>query len=352
MPPLPSLLGIPLEVRAMIILLAAQAPQSTLPDPGELHSQLRRTLDRAPLAYSHREQTRRVLFPAHPAANPALPLLLANRQLHDETLDTLRRAFPASSRPSVVYTADIVYLTDYTLWPTWLSVPARAPHVDTVHAQFRIFGCPAAHRLDEPPRGMFSGGAGGPPPVVWPFYHLLVGSMTSGRHAPCGLPFAANRLVLDFLPAPQPGGLLPLGRVVGFGRAAANAGGPLPPENVSEGFGLRRALEAQCRGDPGIEAAARLMTFVVNQLEHLSRLNDSVFEYGKKLHENIGVIEVRLDGKLHETIDLGQCLANMQPWTPSYARDKWNASFLPWRREVLARRRELGMAAQDSPTLS
>jgi len=43
--PPPPLLGIPFEVRAMIILLVALAPQSAAPDPGDLHEQHRRTLE-------------------------------------------------------------------------------------------------------------------------------------------------------------------------------------------------------------------------------------------------------------------------------------------------------------------
>ena len=113
----------------MIILLVALAPQSAAPDPGDLHGQHRRTLeDTATGAW---REAHRVMFPADPTPNPTLPLLLTSRQLHDETLDTLRSAF-AVARPS--YTADTVYLKDCTLWPTRLSVPVRASHVDTVRA--------------------------------------------------------------------------------------------------------------------------------------------------------------------------------------------------------------------------
>jgi len=324
----------------MIILQVVLAPQSAPPSPGELHGQSRRALDKT--ATGAGQETHRVLFQAGPAENPALSLLLTNHQLHAETLDTVRRAF-AETTPS--YTTDIVYLKDQTLWPTWLSVPLRASHVDTVHAQFRIFDCPDDLRLKEPPRGMFSGGCGGPPPISWPFYHLLVGSIVSGSHGPCGLPFTMKRLVLDFPPATEDD-LLPLGRVV---ETRWSHSPDEIWEEVFDYFSLDDAFNAQCLDNPRLEPAARLIRFVHNMLEFLARLTSDGFFYGRYLHENIGIIELRLDGEVYKTLDLGYHLANVRRWgsdSESFSRRQWYGNFLPWESGVKARRRELGMPAQ------
>lgn len=187
-----------------------------------------------------------------------------------------------------------------------LSVPVRASHVDTVRAQFRIFDRPDGLRLEEEtPLGIFGGLAGGLPSIVWPFYHLLVGSMVSGSHGPCGLAFTTNRLVLDFLPASETN-LLPLGPVVSgrFGRM----------DELRDFFphdkNMDSSSKARCLDNPGMETAARLMRFVWMKLQSLDRLNE--FDLGKRLHENIGVIEVRLDGKLYKTLDLGYWLAHAE----------------------------------------
>jgi len=347
MPPQASLLGIPLEVRTMIILDVAFSPISSPPKVSDLNTQGRRTLQAK--ATGAWEESRRVLFPARPAANPCLSLLLTNRRLRDETLDALRRA--AATKP-LTYTADIVYIkNDCTLYPTWLSVPARAEHVDTIYAQFRIFNRPESTggyvQLDKDPhRGMFSIGCGAPPAIVWPFYHLLVGILTSGTHGPCGAAFTVKKLILDFLPpaADEVDGLLPLGKR----RRRVRAGNPGGPETrVDEYFGLPDELKGRCMGDPRKEAAAMLMCFVHQRLWYLAQLSAHTFEYGKRLHEHIGVVEVRLDGEAYANIDLGQLLANVKRWgtdESSYSSKKWCDNFVPWKPVVVARRQGLGMS--------
>ena len=105
-----------------------------------------------------------------------------------------------------------------------------------------------------------------------------------------------------------------------------------------------------------MEIAARLMRFVWMKLQSLTRLNE--FDLGKRLHENIGVIGVRLDGKLYKTLDLGYWLAHVesrlaavegwdQSTSPRTSRDKLRASFRLWKLEVEARRRELGMSVDE-----
>jgi len=84
-------------------------------------------------------------------------------------------------------------------------------------------------------------------------------------------------------------------------------------------------------------------------LEFLARLTSDGFFYGRYLHENIGIIELRLDGEVCKTLDLGYHLANVRRWgsdSESFSRRQWYGNFLPWESGVKARRRELGMPVQ------
>jgi len=347
MSPSASLVGIPFELRAMVIQLVLLAPQSDPPKPDELSKQQRRPLDAT--GYMG-ELARRVWFPSEPATNPALSLLLTNRQLYDETLDMLQRASKAITSPS--YTADIIYLNDGTLWPTWLSTPFRASHADTVHVQFRIFQPPDDLRPGgQPPRRLFNGNS-----FMWSLYHLLLSALVSGSHGPCGIPISVDRLVLDFLPASQPD-ILPLGPVVSWEwisdpkELGERIFAKDIRENISDYFPLSTSLQALCGDNAGMEAAARLMRFVKKMLGWLVGLSDEMFEKGKVLFEHVGAIEICLDGRLHKVLDLGRYLANVSGWgggVGSWRHQTWHNEFLPWRREVEARRRRLGMPVQAS----
>jgi len=372
MPP-PSLLTIPLEVRAMIIIEVAVAPQTSPPSPSDLHGQNRRTLDRDVTgAY---EETDRVFFQADAPSNPVLPLLLTNRQLHAETLDTLRRAFSTTTTTRATnplsYTAHVIYLKNATLWPTWLSVPIQASHIDTLHAQFRIFPCPEGKEMPEASaRGsMFRAGPGVPAAIVWPFWHLLIGSLCSGTHSPCGIPFSVGRLVLNFVPVQYPGddddkkqdgGYHGYG--AGAGEGASSDGGssaqrvygPIIPEFFVPH--LRLHTQGKLGKSSGMDAAARLMSFALEKIEYMAKLDAVIFDLGKKLHENIGVVEIRLDGEVFETLDLARYLDEkeaIKKWRATNRRTlrrkdwRWETDFLAWKKEVEARRRELGMEAGE-----
>ncbi|KAK0627909.1 hypothetical protein B0T14DRAFT_513533 [Immersiella caudata] len=327
-----SLLGLPLEVRDMIILSVIQSPQSIPPTSSDLLDQRRE-----PDTRYHR-----ILYPAKPPNNPALSLLLANRQLHTETREALRRVFPATDPKPLNYNADIVYLKDNgTFWLTWLSVPTRTSHIDTLHAQFRIFSFPPLVDYDL---------AVGVPKTFdlhWVSNSLIVlleNTLGSAERGPCGKPISMNRLVLDFVRAEGSAGeLLPVAPWARPRRRARDR-----EEVPTECFPLRDDLRAECADDPGMEAAARLMCYFLRYLDWI--VGDATFIgtwfYGKILFENVGVVEVWLNGKMYETLDLGYMLANMRYWGDapgSYRYGTWHDKFIPWRRETQGRRRELGM---------
>lgn len=110
-----------------------------------------------------------------PLRNPALPLLLVNKQIHAEVKDVLERATTSS------YHVDVMYLKSYGLWTTW-TIPAlpRTQYIDSVHASFRVFE--PTKDLDKRFRGSlsFNPGDGGPPLAVWSFHKLLTGVLTDG----------------------------------------------------------------------------------------------------------------------------------------------------------------------------
>jgi len=319
----------------MIILQAVQAPLNP-PNPnlGDLE-------ERIPKAHATR-----LLLPTQPTTNPALPLLLTNRQLYHETLDTLQRAYssPTSLPPS--YSGDVIYLRDNgTLWPTWLSVPFRASHADTVHAQFRIFRCPPGLTIPSKPAINFF--------HYERFYEALHGLLesvlASGRFGPCGQPITVDRLVLNFLPAAEVA-ILPVAPIVKWewvsdpkecgDRIFAKDIRP----NIHDCFYLDKALKGLYLHDPRIEAAARFMCWVFKMLQWIAEMNYYTFSYGKVLFEHVGVIEVHLDGKLYKTLDLGARLARL-PSNPQLRRP---AELYLWKREVEAKRRKLGWPVENS----
>ncbi|KAK0639386.1 hypothetical protein B0T16DRAFT_463069 [Cercophora newfieldiana] len=343
MPPSPSLLSIPFEVRTTIIHLALLSPQRDPPHPDDLHKQ-----QRQPLTDS--TESRRILIPRERAANPALPLLLTNHQLHTETLDTLQRSF---QNTTPCYTADIIYLTNGTLWPTWLSTPVRASHAETVHAHFRIFRCPPGLHADP----LLSNQSFNGQSFMYSLHHLLLSCLVSGRHGPCGKPLTVNRLVLDFLPATEPAEkIFPLAEVISWEWLTdpKDLGDRITAKdirkNVSDLFALPEELKAVYGRDVGLAAAAGFMCYVLRMLEWLGRLDSYVFEYAKALYENVGVVEMRVGGELHKVLDLGTCLGNAPVWERgqrSWLESRWHREVVPWMREVQERRRGLGLPVEE-----
>ncbi|KAH7140247.1 hypothetical protein B0J13DRAFT_557411 [Dactylonectria estremocensis] len=109
-----------------------------------------------------------------PPQNPALPLLLLNKQSHDEVKYVLQRV-PTD------YHVDVMLVKDCGLWTTW-SIPVlpRTQYIDSVSATFRIFE--PTNDLDARFRGSlkFYGGCGGPPTASWSFHRLVTALVTDG----------------------------------------------------------------------------------------------------------------------------------------------------------------------------
>ncbi|KAI1457892.1 hypothetical protein F4805DRAFT_159191 [Annulohypoxylon moriforme] len=322
------LLNLPQELRDYIFTLVCLSarPEPQLPTYGREH---RRTCERQ--SYSLAPSARnRVWFERSPFRNPLLPLLLVNRQVHREAQDALRRM---SEPPS--YAIDIVFLKDGTLWPTWLSVPKLQRTLGNVYAQFRIFAVPEQlqshlsgdpYRSDEP----------GPPPIIWLFYHLLAGFL---RNGPIALDrdngsggFTVQHLVLDFLPASEKG-ILPLASFIEYFKEVETA--------RSTGPGNGWTLDK----DEGLYAAECLAYFVRALLLRVLNLGVSTIKYGRILYENIGDIEIRIDGQFKWHLDIPKKFSNLSfdhEISISH-RLKHEQMFARWKELALAKRLKAGL---------
>lgn len=223
--------------------------------------------------------------------NPALPLLLVSRQVHDETQRVLDDTVDHTSSK-----ADVMFIKNVGLWTTWLSAPRSSSHVETMNAQFRSFNAPETLDSTFFNGHMWSVGCGGPPLGVWGFYDLLVGflegiigpfprrkeiggpaSYGSGRRG-ANLRITVGRLVLDCLSTVEEN-ILPLN---------FTAGG-------SSSFLSARHL------DPALpepkRAALALADFLVEMLEILMRPDRYIVDMSKLLLERVREISVQVDGE-------------------------------------------------------
>lgn len=118
-----SLLQLPCETRLTIFGFAVRMPSS----PPKCPTVSQKGRQRVSTAGS------KSIWNLSPA-NPALSLLLVNRQIHGEVQDVLRRS-PTD------YAVDIMYVKNYGLWATWLSFPRLPPtqYIDSIRATMRIF---------------------------------------------------------------------------------------------------------------------------------------------------------------------------------------------------------------------
>ena len=133
-----------------------------------------------------------------------MSLLLTCRQLQSETLAFLNSGAIKSQRLPRC-TLDMVYLTDCTLWVTWLNLPRlEVTHVDELYVQVRAFKHPTSKRSQDwscrRMGDMFAS-------IMLSF--LKVGPVTSWRSLPLGTPLFIGRLVLDFLPAEDGEDIMP-----------------------------------------------------------------------------------------------------------------------------------------------
>jgi hypothetical protein len=110
-------------------------------------------------------------------ATPAL--FFVNRQLYAETQPCLT-LFGLHQR------LDVMFVRECGLWPTWMSLPGVARHVDSVYVQFRIFDPPSDVNPTWKLPAWYRPARVGLPMIVWNFNALLSGYLLHGPTAFAG----------------------------------------------------------------------------------------------------------------------------------------------------------------------
>ncbi|KAI0385559.1 hypothetical protein F5Y04DRAFT_187948 [Hypomontagnella monticulosa] len=326
------LLNLPQELRDQIFTLVCLAAREP-PHPSTCRIEHRRTCEeydfsRAPIARD------RVWFERRALENPMLSLLLVNHQVHQEAQDVLRRI---SDPPN--YAIDVMFLKDGTLWPTWLSVPKLRRNLGNMYAQFRVF-CPPNYlqtlHTDDP----YGSEDPGPPPIVWLFYHLLSGFL---RNGPLALDrneddggFTVQHLILDFLPASEKG-ILPFASFIQYFKEVDDM---VAPSDVGNN---------PTRGaDESLLAAEYFAHFIRALLLRLLNLKPTAMKYGRILYENVGDIEIRIDGQFKWRLGIPEMLSklsfgdNLGPSRVVTPEQR----FWHWKQVALARRRKAGLPVE------
>lgn len=266
-----------------------------------------------------------------PTTTQTPPILLVNRQMYEEAAGIL-------ARRKLHYHLDIMYVKECGLWPTWLSVPRLAHHVESIHCQFRIFDPPPSVNPDWRNKRQFVGGDGGPPMVVWNFFALLKDYLRYGPSAFEGLVaqssvFTVNRLILDVVPPPP-------------GTKDDNLGFPrnrsAPDRHMLEAFARGRHAKywpLPPEGCPHLMVAEKMGFFLASKIGALLSMYD---DYGKCLYEHIGSIEIRVGGHQRRVFDLDELMGILPPTpiqehSPEATAEKQKV-FDEWRAATLLRR--------------
>ncbi|CAJ2508912.1 Uu.00g139380.m01.CDS01 [Anthostomella pinea] len=352
-------LSFPREIRDKILEQIPLLPRRA-PHPSDLNKTDRMAVNDRYYSGAWEATTRVFFGKRQRLANPLLPLLLVSRQLHDETKDMMRRTIETKNPPD--YVLDLVYLRDWTLWPTWLSVPRLADRIGTVYAQFRIFDA-LAHLATPVPdaggRGMHQIGCGGPQRAVWLWYHVLVGFL---RHGPAALdgqaeqrPVSVRALVLDFV-TPEEGeggaGLLPLGA------CPRNPWRLTKTDNPGDEPAVRDYYAPRCL-DPEDEAPAQateektlpalyLAYYVRRLLRMMAHFIHKYDLQGRILYETVGEVEFRLDGRPKWRVDIAAMLAEASSEGYATTHPEEHAECVRWKRGTVERRRRAGLPIRES----
>lgn len=318
--------------------------------------------------------------------NPALPLLLTCHQLHDEVQDVVARW----RRPE--YTADVMFVNNVGLWTTWLSVPVRTVSVDTIYANFRLFGPPRDLARGIYKRDMWDGGGGANMMTLaaatpwssntsngaWGFYDLLNGLLEGNvgpwprEPQPTGHPFWARdgkekmrshhqglrvkRLVLNITSTAYAGSdVLSLSEIDRWASTSQ-----LPATFLRPPFSQ---ADSECSAASNQKVAAvtfaRLVQFLLSILQ--SPIHRRV--YGQNLFQRVGVVEVQVDGErygaevdlsksLVESSWLGEGDASTSDNTASPFREELLAELLEWQTRTAEKRRRAGFATMDDVVMT
>ncbi|KAI1485116.1 hypothetical protein F5X96DRAFT_368737 [Biscogniauxia mediterranea] len=334
MPSRASFLGLPYEIRDAILELVLYQPRRvpTVPSLAEL-SRRKITPLRRQLNYS-RHIYASVLFDADPLTNPAVPLLLINHQIHDETVQILSRM---ASRPQDI-ALDFLCLDNGSIWPTWLSLPTLGPRYRTLYIRVRLCATPDGLTDTEMKRSN--------PDFVgfddWPSTCAVDVSLRTfaqggplARQDSAGI--TAEHLVMDFLPTAE-------SNVLPFGLAPELT----PWAYLQECIPNYDTFALDAPSDLSLAAGHTMSNYILTQTIYglVSHLQPRL--HAAMLYERFGDFEVRLNGTTRARIDMADMLARF-PFVDSDGEPRL-ASFDPftWKDVTTEKRRKAGLPVKDS----
>ncbi|KAF2500077.1 hypothetical protein BU16DRAFT_235568 [Lophium mytilinum] len=316
-----SLLSIPREIRDSIIELALSSsrepyPSITAAEP----TRSTKIVPHRPFFKSWSYGRKHVLFESHSYLSNSLPLLLVNHQLSSETTSTISRLSKNASLPH--YSLDVMFVNELELWPTWLSVPTVAAHLDRVNVTIRAVG------VDPTEQNQWKVKDGMPPQLIWCFYYLLEHVLRHGplpdTYSPADKDVSIKLLHLDVV-----------------GRESGSCGND------------------HCGCFPGVGAGrgkewcpAFLARYLRMYIGRLARMGYHEAQYGGILYERVGEIRISVMGEeMLPRVHFGDSLAELKYVDPRntfghvWPRAKRVPAFEEWKRSAWRRREERGLPA-------
>lgn len=204
-----------------------------------------------------------------PLRNPALPLLLVNKQLCGEVKDIIRLM-------TTDYHVDIMFLKSHGLWTTWtVPVLPQTQYIDSVHATFRPFE--PTEDLDTSFGSLdFHNGDGGPPTAVWSFHSLLTDLLAAGpgyqpkKQEGIRSRYVVKRIIVDVV-APIDG--------------AAYKSIFWEDERYEDEVSPRQ--DGRGPHDASIAPEQRLANYMIENLDRLLHLTYYTMDYGAIVYESV-----------------------------------------------------------------
>lgn len=332
---MPSLMDLPLEIRAIIFKEVINGHRTPPISPSKLN--MVHLLDMEYKANISRFQPYYEQRDTHSPSN-SLSLLLTSRQVSTETQWILNRT-------NNNYVLDISVLNDLDLFATWVSVPQLTTRLSTLHVDIRLFG----HMITSK-EGRNQIGCGGRLGFHWSFYAILERFLRYGpvgvkkEHTndwgdPCSYgnrKICVENLILDF--------------------HSAETELPYPPDNLEYGAwmdkhgGGSQPINEQEEEAESLAYKTRpewLLCYLENCFEFIIDMSYHAAEYGGFIYKRIGTISMLVDGRLKATIDLAGILARLTFSSPADTMGHLQSEirlskFWKWKKATLWRREALG----------
>lgn len=307
---MPTLLELPRELRDKILSLVLS---HHTPAPQDISDTSNRA-EFGDVSFSWPEG-RNVLYIEHPKMRDSTSLLLLNRQLHKETLETIQRLPSKHS-----YVLDVIIAEESKLWPTWLYAPVLTTRVDQVYAAIRTIGC---HKKGF---GLFEGG--GPYVITYAFWNLVNRFLKVGpvgrRTKKDDKRISLKELIVD-IHTPD----VPANKIL--------------PRMHSDSFAAQ--IYRKENGPDFLRHPEYILNYVISDFGSILAMSSHSAPYGALVYERVGSIKVLMDGEVRKEWDLATCLAELQFNNSfgNYPREQRQQVFAKWKLKAHQTRVEFGL---------